>query len=557
MTSSVKSHSPVYLPTELFGEVAKHTDLRTRKSMAQSSHSLKNAARANQNSLKITHAASLSQALREYSTGGLNHLNLSASKLDDEKVAEITDRALSLVSLDISHNRLLSASAINSLMIIRTLEEFNLSHTYASESALKGIHELTQLKKLDLSGNTGINNDVVKMLIRCPALEELNLSGTGVTFECISSLKEMENLKAIDLSSNRHINDHAIEQLAECHNLEIVILKATAITDGCAASLGKMKSIKILVLSENRRVSGDILNHLSDCKDLENLNLSGISISDSFVDKLIQISGLKKLDISGRKFLYLEHLTKLGNNLTKLNSLNLSGNIIIKDNISALNAFTCLEALEMRDINKRDIFEDNYIHEPTFAGSMTMQDPHLWEIRKNLNSEGIFHQLAEIIKVMPALKRADFSGNLGFDDQAAKLISESYSLESLDLSGTRVGLPGIESMKKMPNLRILKLSPAHYTDPDTREPTVTNVINDECIKALAECTQLEELDVSSKRAKVPSSLLPGAFNPLTKNMNFRKLYVQYDQIDNETKTLLNEYGISVDVTIPLNISIEY
>lgn len=551
MTSPVKSLSPVYLPTELLSKVAKYTDLRTRKSVAQSHSSLHRATRLHQNALKITKATSLSAALNAYSTGGLEHLDLSRARLNSENIATLTERGLSLISLDISHNTL-NSNDIKALFIIRTLEELKLGYTNTSASGLKDIHELTQLKKLDLSGNLGVNDDVIKMLITCPALEELNLSQTRVTKECISSLKKMEKLKKIDLSYNRNIDDATIEQLAKCPNLETVILRTTAITDNCAASLGKMKNIKTLDLSENIAVSTNILARLCQCGNLESLNLSETNIRYDCVDKLIQIPGLERLNISVRKFFPFDALEKLGKQLN-LKYLNMSRLQINSGNIPALNAFTCLEELEMRDMNKQPQITSmsipSYSYLQPDAEDMMRREAALRGITSIPNSEELFHQLAEIINAMTTLKRVDFSGNIVFDDQAAQLISHSRSLESLNLSGTGVGLPGIESMKGMPNLKILKLSIKHHFDHRTRKLTVTNPINDRCIEVLSEYTQLEELDVSSEKAEISSSLSPGVFKPFSKNRNFSKLCVQSNQIDNETKEHLNKYGISVDVRL--------
>lgn len=239
---------------------------------------------------------------------------------------------------------------------------------------LRGIENLTNLKKLDFYTNGDLNlkplenlNKLqglqiysfekikdISPLSKLTNLEFLNLCGNDI--EDIKPIKNLKKLKVLDLSANFHLQN--IEDLRELSNLENLSLYNTAIKN--VNPLQKLSKLKVLDVGLNKNIEDvngiskldslqyvnletDKINDvkfLGGLKNLKSLNLGENNISD--IRSLSTLENLQYLNLNNNN---IKDINALGN-LQKLTNLNLSQNIMLED-INILGKMTNLEELSI------------------------------------------------------------------------------------------------------------------------------------------------------------------------------------------------------------------
>ena len=237
------------------------------------------------------------------------------------------------------------------------LESLSLPFNFLEGEIPKSFGNKCTLRSLDISSNrlSGEFALILQNMSGCAknVLQDLKLGGNNIN-GTFPDLSRFSNLKILDLSYNQ-LSGEIPEGSQLPSQLESLSVKSNTLKGGIPKSFGNACALRLLDLSRNS-LSEEfpvIVHHLSGCtrNSLEILSLSMNQINSTLPDLSI-FSSLKDLNLAGNKLngefsndiqfphhleeLYLQSNSLKGvlsdypfSNMSKLNSLDLSGNSLL------------------------------------------------------------------------------------------------------------------------------------------------------------------------------------------------------------------------------------
>ncbi|KAK8703686.1 hypothetical protein V6N13_047335 [Hibiscus sabdariffa] len=417
----------------------------------------------------------------------LKHLDLSSNRIES-----ISTQGLpSLKSLSMASNDLQGSLDVKELINLTNLKKLDLSNNHieslqSSEDDGKKLQHLSRLEELNLDGNL-LNNSVFASLNGFSNLKSLHISGNqlkgSLDLDAFSSLRELyvrgnqlrdfvshkglcglKNLEVLDVwgvdtsSTYRHdlVRLRTVIRHISPHNGRSS-RKSGAPTDACL----EHERIALLQLKP-------FFNHYNELVDWdESLYLQGNAIAGcienegfaklSVLRKLLHIQGLNNLtnliylDLNSNKIESISNQDGTQLRLTKLEQLDLSGNLFRDNTFSFLEGLPSLKSLDM---------STNDLH-----GSLDIKKmSNLTSLKKlNLN----FNQIESLqsskddgtkLQKLTQLEELNLNGNLLNNSVFASLHGFS-NLKSLDISHNQLqGSLDMKDFDAFTSLRELYIS---------------------------------------------------------------------------------------------------
>jgi len=238
-------------------------------------------------------------------------VNFAETSLNDEQLEKLVQAGSSLNNFDL-RGCAISDSGLKTLASLTNVRAIRLSgkngQTTVTDDGLAHLSELKSLKLLALD-DLWIGTPGIAHLIDLASLTELYLAGTLIDDESIALVAKLPNLQKLRLARTS-VGDTALEALTACGNLqELDLSEDSLLTDVGMASLGRITSLK-------------------------KLNLWRVQITDTGALALAPLSGLNWLNLDNTK-LSDEGLPALAN-MNQLTFLHLGSTQITEQGASAL-----------------------------------------------------------------------------------------------------------------------------------------------------------------------------------------------------------------------------
>ncbi|GMI64332.1 receptor like protein 13 [Hibiscus trionum] len=353
-----------------------------------------------------------------------------------------------------------------------------------------------ELKRLYLQGNAIAgciqNQGFEKLSSALGSLEVLELSENQLNDSIILSLSELTSLRYLSLAFNRlegvsRPND--FQQLSRLVNLETLYLSWNSLTNDILFHISGISSLKNLSLRSNllegKLFHAQGLNNLTNLKylDLNSNKIESISNQDG---TQLRLTKLEQLDLSGNLFRdntcsFFEGLPSLksldmssndlhgsldikndGTNLqklTQLEELNLNGNLLNNSVFASLNGFSNLKSL---DISHNQL-----------TGSLDMKDLDAFSSLRELYMSN--NQLKDFVTHrggcdLKKLQVWDLSWN-AFEGMLPHCLVNLTSLRELDVSNNQFS-GNLTPLANLTSLEYLSLSKNHFQIPVSFTPLV-------------------------------------------------------------------------------------
>lgn len=244
-----------------------------------------------------------------YIPSGCTSLNLSSNRVS--MIPKNLIKNFELLSLDLSHNLLISIQGVKSM---NQLQNLNISNNYIPDDQLINLHN-TNIVNLDLSNNNikNKNNEISSLIGNMKSLYSLKLNSNQLSsIEITNESKTLENfeiefnklkylrakvrfssLKRLSLQNNELDTIHNSENFNELREL---ILNDNFINN--SEFLKKMKSL-IKVNLNNNLLNKDISSENNDCYNIQHIEVTDNEISD-FI-QLKHFNNLTHLNLDNNK----------------------------------------------------------------------------------------------------------------------------------------------------------------------------------------------------------------------------------------------------------------
>jgi Leucine-rich repeat (LRR) protein len=344
---------------------------------------------------------------------GLKDLSLEWTNISDKGLKFIKDfRSLEYLGLP----RWITDMGLTYVAELQSLKGLYFKENKVTNAGLLHLAKLTQLEELELGGgyrdNTGkiyksrINDASLVHLAKLPNLSYLSL-WSDFTDTGLVHLKNVPSLRILNLG-RLPITNKGLEHLSTCSGLEILSLYRTKVTDEGLAHLKSMSSLKKLSLLFTQ-VTDDGLLHLRQIKSLEYLRLPNTGITD----------------------VGLAHLPGL-------------------DNLTYLWV-GCSSNSPITDVGLRHIAKLCMLEELRVGG-------------RGITDEGMSY-IADLTR----LNRLALATTPSVTNAGIEKLTALKSLESLDLSFTKLTISGLSQLNAMPHLTFLEVFPVQ------RDGSVLNI----------------------------------------------------------------------------------
>ena len=160
-----------------------------------------------------------------------------------------------------------------------SLRELDLGGTDVSDTGLKQIAAMTQLRMLKLSYNSDLSDDGLSFLVGMTELRELDLSNTKISDGALIHLKGMANLQTLNLS-NTLVTNAGLENLPRITNLQTLNLSRIHITDAGLENLPRITNLRSLDLSYTQ-VTDAGMKHLESMNVIPKQGLQETRVGDA------------------------------------------------------------------------------------------------------------------------------------------------------------------------------------------------------------------------------------------------------------------------------------
>ncbi|KAK0094348.1 hypothetical protein PV326_011160 [Microctonus aethiopoides] len=326
----------------------------------------------------------------------LGHLDISENEVEEIPIVEVWPSMNSLLSIDLSKNRLGDNLQHGSFAGLLTLRTLNLESNNITMPPWAALSSLTSLQYLYMQGNklTRLDKAAFGLL---PIVFELNLANNQI----------------------HTISPRAFEGLLQLLTLNLTNNNISYIQNGAFQGL---VSLRTLDLSHNRLEKLDNKTHglLDDCLSLERVNLSHNKIS--FISRKTFPSDpwipykIKEVDLSYNTMPVVTFDLTIGTK--KIAYMNLSHNNINEIRKYVIGNLTSLRTLDLSYNDLSDIAEDKIFEPPENLTNLYLSHNHFTHL-----------PMKKIIS-MPALQILDIEHNQfgSFDENFMKIINNGTVL---------------------------------------------------------------------------------------------------------------------------------
>lgn len=337
---------------------------------------------------------------------------------------------------------------------LKELEILDLSHN-AIQTLPPTIGQLSRLKVLNVSGNSLKN--LPASMAQLAQLQYLFLGRNGLKAN-LEVLQFLPSLVELNLNSN-YIRTFPYS-LSKLHRLKKLDLSDNELTQFPLAIINQLTNIESLNLNYNK--FNTFPTEIFQLKKLKALQLAGAVGYDDQVrkerDELIrivpdEIATLQRLEVLDLSYHFINHLPQAFSKLSKLKRLNLSGNYLHKDSITALTQINGLEELILSGNGLSDL-------PASFAGLTHLK--HL-EIGNNwLEGAPVGSSVDKFPAVILRLKNLEtLMLTSQFLEEIPTEVAQLKNLKVLDLYGNlSTSLP--ESIGQLEQLEVLSLGLPYF-----------------------------------------------------------------------------------------------
>ncbi|KAL4271495.1 hypothetical protein GQ457_13G030200 [Hibiscus cannabinus] len=401
-----------------------------------------------------------------FSTRWLNYLtNLKYLDLSWNKIESISNqdetqlRLANLEQLDLSVNSFRN-NKLSFFKEFPNLKSLIMSRNYLQGSLdIKGLENLTNLKKLDLSDNRIESLESYKEL-KLTHLRELNLDSNLLSNSVFASLKGFPNLKSLSIGYNKLKG--SLDMKVSCkisHANGSNYRHIVATTDETQLRLTKLEQLDL----RYNLFRNNTLSFLQGLRSLKSLDMSGNVLQGSLdIKELRGLTNLKKLDLNYNQIESLQSSKDDGTKLqqwTHLQELQLDNNLLNNSVFPSLNGFPNLKYL--------------HISYNQLKGSLDMKDLDAFSslrelyMRENELKDFVIHKGRCNLKKLEVL---DLSENT-FEGMLPNYLGNLSSLRELDVSDNHFS-GNLTPLANLTSLEYLSLSRNHLQIPMSLEPLV-------------------------------------------------------------------------------------
>ncbi|KAK8571687.1 hypothetical protein V6N12_027762 [Hibiscus sabdariffa] len=394
----------------------------------------------------------------------LKYLDLSWNKIESISNQDETQLRLeNLEELDLSVN-IFGNNKLSFPKEISGLKSLIMSRNDLQGSLdIKGLANLTNLKKLDLSNNRIESLESYKEL-KLTHLRELNLDSNLLSNSVFASLKGFSNLKSLSIGYNKlkgSLDMKGFNYLTNLTYLDLSENEIESVSDQDEKQL-RLTKLEQLDLRDNL-FRNNTLSFLQGLRSLKSLDISDNDLQGSLdIKELSRLTNLKKLDLKNNQIESLQSSkddgTKL-QQLTHLQELQLDSNLLNNSVFASLNGLPNLKYL--------------HISYNQLKGSLDMKDLDAFSSLRELYMRGnelkdfVIHKGCCDLKNLEVL---DLSSN-AFEGMLPNYLGNLNSLRELDVSDNQFS-GNLTPLANLTSLRYLSLSRNHLQIPMSLEPLV-------------------------------------------------------------------------------------
>lgn len=229
----------------------------------------------------------------------LTALHMQDCDLADAHLAPALSLLPELVELDVSHNRELTAAALQPLTRARSLRRLNLSRCpslAADWDSLVSLADLDQLRELDISHTWLLGDEVAELAAGLTGLERLSVAGYSLAEAVGSALGQLPRLQALDARGCRL--DTNIAWVVRLTGL-------TSLALGASDNLGADAAAHIATLTGlleldvcRAALDWQGARHLATLTRLTSLAIAGNDLRPKGVRQLHKLLSLQALDVT-------------------------------------------------------------------------------------------------------------------------------------------------------------------------------------------------------------------------------------------------------------------
>jgi len=170
-----------------------------------------------------------------------------------------------------------------------------------SDSCLKNLVELKDLKSIELLDCEGVTNAGIESLSALP-LEHLSVPSCKLSNEALKSIVQFKNLRNVDFAGNRKIDAATLAQFASNPNMRTLSLSTEQLDARCYDKLASIKTLQTLFLSGDQQIAATELMKLRDLPELTRISFSGNCISPETLKLVLQFPLVNRVELSGLSF---------------------------------------------------------------------------------------------------------------------------------------------------------------------------------------------------------------------------------------------------------------
>ncbi len=307
---------------------------------------------------------------------------------------------------------------------LAVVEEINLNGSKVTNGGLAHLAKLPNLKQLDVR-NSPVDKDGASAIAALTGLETLKVDGGEMTDEAVQALNPLSELKNLEISNVR-LSPGGWSQLANHPHLESLYISSSNISDDTLAIIGQLKELRILHLN-SVAISDRGLVQLKDLDNLEWLSLGLTPVNGAGFGPLVKAKGLKSMK-------------RLGMDTTQLGPLG----------ARAIMTMTQLEGLGLGNI--ASMRDQDFV--PMVKPLKNLKDINL------SHCKGLSGQAFIAFAGHEAIESINANNCEGIDDNGLRHLVKCKTLKTLDLSGTRCTLNGVQALRRaLPEVEIRGFGP--------------------------------------------------------------------------------------------------
>ncbi|KAF7133127.1 hypothetical protein RHSIM_Rhsim09G0186000 [Rhododendron simsii] len=275
--------------------------------------------------------------------GSLRSISLGNNKFSGE-IQDGLSSCLSLVALNFSANQF-SGLLPSGIWSLRGLRSLDLSENLLEGDIPTGIEALNNLRLISLRKNmfTGLVPDGIGS---CLLLKSIDFSENNLSGNLPSTMQKLTLCNNLNLHENS-FSGQVPDWIGDMKSLEALDLSGNKLSGEISISIGNLQSLKVLNVSNNA-FTGSLPDSISNCKNLLVTDFSQNSLTGSLPSWIFQL-GLQQVLLSGNRLSGSmdSPFSPSGENLQKVQVLDLSDNALSGDIPSAVGGFNSLQVLNL------------------------------------------------------------------------------------------------------------------------------------------------------------------------------------------------------------------